>query len=181
MGMTTRKGTKLLWRTAIVAGAGAVLTIVLAVALPLDAPVVDAADSPIGPTTLPVANDGGVASLAEFSKVWSVDLGHNSAAPSEAAADAQQAQTPPPVIHVVGTIIEPGHSLAMILGDDGKTVFKNVGDVSEGAKITAIAIDSVTFDVSDKAIVYKVEKAPAVVAPTTGAALPPIITPSEDQ
>jgi hypothetical protein len=68
----------------------------------------------------------------------------------------------------------------MILGGDGKTVFQGVGDVSGGAKITAISIDSVTFDVGGKAIVYQVEKPPAPAAPPPSAA-PATVIPAEEQ
>ncbi|MGA2230835.1 MAG: hypothetical protein ABSH22_08040 [Tepidisphaeraceae bacterium] len=180
--MTTRKATQLLWRTAVLVVAAGVLTIGLAAALPLDTPSVDTADAAAAPATSPSDSlDGSLPALADFAKVWSIDLGHNVVEqPPPSAADAVLAATPPPTIHVIGTIVEPGHSLAMILGGDGKTVFQGVGDVSGGAKITAISIDSVTFDVGGKAIVYQVEKPPAPAAPPPSAA-PATVIPAEEQ
>src|ERR1700733_7664998 len=75
--MTHRKAAQYLWRSAAVAAGGAILTIALAVALPLNLPaeVVDQL-----PTTLPTADKsamGGIPSLSELVDVWSIDLGHN--------------------------------------------------------------------------------------------------------
>jgi hypothetical protein len=58
------------------------------------------------------------------------------------ASDASAAGAPS--IQLVGTIIEQGHSMALISGTSGKIQLKAVGESVDGAEITAIADDGLT-------------------------------------
>src|SRR5271163_4862156 len=107
--MKTRSARQLLWTAASAAAGGAVLTITLAVAVPLNLPL----DNPAAvPSALPsqisaVADD--IPSLADLSQIASIDLGHDSVAAASPAGPAAPEEAPLPDIHIIGTILEPGH------------------------------------------------------------------------
>ena len=63
-----------------------------------------------------------------------------------------------------GTIVEAGHSMAMVAGPGGKPMFLRVGDAVGGAKVVAITSDSVTFDSAGSSVVAPVEKLPPAPA-----------------
>jgi|GEM_PF-5258829 len=175
--MTQRTAERLLWKLAALAGAAAVLSIALAVAMPLELPAGDVAaqSASAGPVIHSQADD--LPSLEQLAKVWSLNLGHDIAAtaPPPTASDAAPL-TAPPDLHVIGTIIEPGHSAAMLIGPEGKTLFLHIGDNIQGTTITAIAMDSVTATVDGKPVVFKVEK-PAPPPPNPKQAI--ITTPGD--
>src|SRR5271154_612696 len=159
--MTKRRTRRLLWTTTAAAAAGSVLAIGLAMALPLDLPIDDVPPStPPGLAKSPATD--GIPSQAELEKVSAIDLGHDIVATATPGIDAAQSQIAQPDLHVIGTILEPGHCMAMLTGPDGKTIFLRVGDQIEGARIAAIAIDSVTVEIGGKPTILKVEKPPPV-------------------
>jgi hypothetical protein len=176
--MTTRTARHLLWTTTTIATGGAVLAVALAVTMPVDLP--DRNTSAAGPSTLPSHRNGSsddIPSFADLAKVWSIDLGHDVVATAPPPdADAAIAQ-PPSDLHVIGTVVEPGHSLAMLIGPAGKATFLGVGDQFQGATIVAIAVDSVTVEISGSRSILKIEKPPAPETP----AKPAVITIPEDQ
>jgi hypothetical protein len=175
--MTKRMAKRLLWSLSVAASCGAVLTIGLAIGRPLTLPAVQGASEQ---SMIPPSSRGdAIPPLSEWAKVWSIDLGHEGiASPSAPApgADAPATQIAPPDVHLIGTIIEPGHCMAILVGPDGKTVFLRVGDHVQDARISAIAVDSITVQANGKPMVFTVEKPPPDAAPK-----PAVITLPEDQ
>src|SRR5277367_1204000 len=113
--MTKRRARQLLWLTAATAGGGAVLVISLAAALPLDLPTNGAAPPALSGTEKTSPADG-IPSLPELEKVSSIDLGHELVASAPQSSAALLPQTAAPELHVIGTILEPGHCMAMLIG-----------------------------------------------------------------
>jgi hypothetical protein len=177
--MTIRRKRELLWTTAAIAAGVAVIVVALAATTALDLPDsgAAAAGSTIAPAGVQIGSADDIPSIDDLATVWSIDLGHDVVATGPApTADAASAP-PPPDLHVIGTIIEPGHSLAMLIGPAGKTLFIGVGEQFQGATIVAINNDSVTVEIAGARSVLKVEKPPASESP----AKPAVITTPEDQ
>jgi hypothetical protein len=174
--MKQRNARRLLWKLAVAAAGAAVLAIVLAAALPLDLPAEDAAPAAAAPIVANTPQKDAVPTLSQWANVWSIDLGHDVAAPPPPDVQTAPPPIPPPDLHFIGTVIEPGHSAAMLIGPAGKTVFLHVGDQVHGATIIAIAADSVTAQIDAKPVIFKLEK-----PPPPPSAKPAIITTPEDQ
>jgi hypothetical protein len=168
---------RLLWKLAVAAAGAAVLAIVLAAALPLDLPVEDAAPTAAAPIIADTPRKDAVPTLEQWANVWSIDLGHDVTATAP-PPDVQTAPAPnpPPDLHFIGTVIEPAHSAAMLIGPAGKTVFLRVGDQEQSATIIAIAADSVTVQIDGKPVIFRLEKPPPPPSPK-----PAVITTPEDQ
>ena len=69
--------------------------------------------------------------------------------------------TAPPVplnIHLSGTIVEPGHSQAIIVMPDGTEQLKNVGDEAGNARIDEIHDGGITVEYSGQQILLTVPK-----------------------
>ncbi len=74
---------------------------------------------------------------------------------------AVQAPTQPPpslALRLLGTVVETGHSRALLVGPDGKLQLKSVGDSLAGAEILRIGPDTVTVRHLDADVELKVER-----------------------
>ena len=74
---------------------------------------------------------------------------------------AVQAPTQPPpslALRLLGTVVETGHSRALLVGADGKLQLKSIGDSLAGAEILRIGPDTVTVRHLDADVELKIER-----------------------
>lgn len=91
---------------------------------------------------------------------------------STPAATQVAAIAPPmPPLHVAGTVVEPGHSAALIAAASGQTL-KHVGDDVDGATIIDIREDAITVKWNGGDVVVPVERAGAPAASRTSSSAP---------
>ena len=170
--MNFRMQKKVLWCATGVAGAAALAAIALAVALPLDLPPRDAGARLARGSW----SNAAVAGKNNVRDVWAINLRRPliDGAPSIAAApDPQPAIAGPamPLLHVLGTVIEPNHSVALIeVG--GKTQFKSVGDVVGDARIEQINGNGCVVSFNGRSVAIDVQRNAALGAMGTVAARP---------
>lgn len=80
-------------------------------------------------------------------------------APPPAPAPVVVPPPPPPLaVQLAGTIIEPGHNQAMLVGPDGKTELKSVGESSGSAKILEINQDNCVVQYLGSRVTLKIAK-----------------------
>ena len=98
--------------------------------------------SPVSPTTQAAFDS------AELRQVMQVDLRRSLRDPPPLPPPALPVARPfPPLdIKLAGTIVEPGHSQAMIQLSDGSVQFKSIGDSAGDAVIQQIEEGSVTVE-----------------------------------
>ncbi len=151
-----------LWCCAVASAAAAVAAVVFATATPL------ARVGPEGPAVSRALSDGkaldAVSASISFDDVRGVDLRRpldDAAIPAQAVATLEVAETNLPTLRLLGTIVEPGHSMALLADDAGKPQFHAIGDEVSGAKIVGIRDREITVQWGDKqvAIAQPVEPA----------------------
>lgn len=190
--MTSVRHIKLALMTAallmVAGGAASLFWAVLAV--PADAMTKPAglAQGGHNPAT-PRAN--GLPPLSDFAVVWERGLrGGVEAAPAVAVIEPPVEPAPatapatPPALRLAGTVVEPGHCLAMFLTPDSKLEFKSIGEEAAGARIVAITTSGVTVSFNGATFTLAID--PAIPPPTPAAAAaadpqPALSTPSASQ
>lgn len=66
---------------------------------------------------------------------------------------------PPPLnVRLAGTVVEDGHSRAILLNAEGKMEFRRVGERSGDAEVVAIEQDRVTLRYHGEPVVLKIER-----------------------
>jgi hypothetical protein len=131
-----------LWLTTAALAAAAAGAVAYTVLVPIDLPQI--ASTARGDTARPAAT----APAVDFQAFEDLDLRRPIADPVTTlpAASALAAFAPPlPVRLVTGTVIEPGHSYAVLSMTNGKTVLGKVGDRLSGAEVVAVNDGSVTL------------------------------------
>lgn len=63
-------------------------------------------------------------------------------------------------VRLLGTLVEPGHSRAILVGSDGRSVLKAVGENINDAQLLEIGPDSVTLGYRGTSVVLITPKAP---------------------
>ena len=152
----------LLWCIAGMAGGAAVLVVTAATIIPTDAPA-QAVHLSAGASAGPGKSELGPADLAA---VMDVELRRpfvDRPAPRPAPQVENSTEVIIPTFHLSGTIVEPGHSLALFTNAAGKTEFKRVGDQTQGAEVLSIRQDGATIQWNGRQIVLSVDR-PAVAA-----------------
>ncbi len=144
--MRLRTTRQVIWLGSAVLIAGAVLSVVMALLIPVNIEEVATPDAlkdssaatsqQIGPTD------------ADFANLWAVNLRQPlydaPASPTTAAVDpapvavAQPPPATPLMIRLTGTIIEGGNRFAILAMPDEKRILKRVGDQADGAEIIEI-------------------------------------------
>lgn len=169
--MTALRTNILLWLVAGLFTAGTVLTAAWAVfatdPVPADAGPQLRGATPAGP----VAADP---PLAAFEAVWDRELGQPLDPPTPppvapATRPAMAFAPPPPPAKLVGTILEPGYSMAIFARADGRPELRAVGESAGGAEVLRIESDAVTVRHNGRPLVLRVERATTVPAGTPNA------------
>jgi hypothetical protein len=141
-----------------------------AIAWPYAGPAVDArAHAKPGPAIV-VATLTDPA-LSDFAKVWDINLQRpliDHPAPAVAAPAAPIVARPPVGVKLIGTVIEPGHSVAIFIRTDGKTEVKAVGESVAGDQVLEIKPESATLRHGTDSVVLQREKIAKVVQPRKG-------------
>ena len=110
----------------------------------------------------PSARAGGTPTLAEFEEVWDVDLRRPLVDPAPAVTASsviRAAQAAAPIgLKLAGTVVEPGHSMAVFVTPAGKSELKAVGDKAGNAEVVDIQSDRVTLRYNGSPVTLKVEK-----------------------
>ncbi len=98
-------------------------------------------------------------SLASLEPLWLLDLRRPLYDPAPAAVvQAPKAPLVPLAVKLSGTVIEPGHSKALLSTSQGKTQLKAVGEKIEDVEILAIEPDAVTVLHDGSRVVLKLSK-----------------------
>jgi hypothetical protein len=156
--MTVRRQRFILWSIAAIFAATGAVCLAVSMLLPLDAgsrrlhPA--AAGGNAAPATQPVP------SLEEFARVWDGPLGRSAtastaqpAASAEAVpASAQSSTPPPPEFKLAGTVVERGHSYALLVTPDGRVEVRGVGEESNGGRVMEIGKTNVTLRVDGQLV-----------------------------
>jgi hypothetical protein len=157
--MTVRRQRLLLWSTAAIFAATGAVCLAVSVLLPLEAgwqrPQSGAA---VGNAVAPARR---IPSLEEFARVWDGPLGRSvevpasqPAASGEAvpAAAAQSSSAAPPAFKLAGTVVERGHSYALLVTPEGRMEVRGVGEESGGARVMEIGKSNVTLRVEGQLV-----------------------------
>lgn len=135
-----------LWAGAVALVGAAVLAAVWAVWAPRDA----RADAGTADVARPMARSSAATRalpLSSFEAVWDLKLQEPlfaSAPRNLPAASNPAAAAAPLALKLLGTIVEPGRSLAMLSTASGKPELRGVGEEIDGAQILQIEQDRVT-------------------------------------
>lgn len=83
--------------------------------------------------------------LRDFQTIWHRPLQQPLYDPPK--PDPEPAPEPPPLeLRLLGTVIEPQRTQAILLTGDGHMVFKSLGETIKGARITQIESEQVTVE-----------------------------------
>lgn len=148
----------LLWTAAAMLLAGALAAVVLAISLPFDAAQI----TPVSPA--PATQAASKArmgpTLEQLAEVWSRDLhqpldGRSSPSTQTAAGNGDGGE-----LRLVGTIVEAGHSYAMLVGGDGQVQVKHEGEMVGEYEVVQILQRSVQLRNGDRALTLQLPEAP---------------------
>jgi hypothetical protein len=148
--MTVRRQRFILWSIAAIFAATGAVCLAVSMLLPLDAgsrrlhPA--AAGGNAAPATQPVP------SLEEFARVWDGPLGRSATASTAQPASAQSSTPPPPEFKLAGTVVERGHSYALLVTPDGRVEVRGVGEESNGGRVMEIGKTNVTLRVDGQLV-----------------------------
>ena len=102
--------------------------------------------------------------LSEFEKLWDVDLRRPLVDPAPAVPAASVIRAAAPVVPIglklAGTVVEPGHSVAVFVNPAGRSELKGVGDKAGPAEVMDIQTDHVTLRYNGSPVTLRVEKEP---------------------
>ncbi|MCC6680513.1 MAG: hypothetical protein IT445_06380 [Phycisphaeraceae bacterium] len=166
MKMTVRNIKRCLWllATAALAATVVVVSFGLTPSIPDDSPGYqhqvegkDATDEPTAAGTTLLVSDRLTAK--DFKSVWSGNLRRPLYDPPPPSPEVKKAAAPPPMkFQLLGTILEPDRSQAIVTSADGQLVFPGVGDSVDGAVIKEITADSITVLYYDQSVTLSVPK-----------------------
>lgn len=150
--MTLRRQRQLLWfLNAALAVAVAAAAVALCRPLRVEVLMGPASAATDTPDTQPVPSVG---PLAEYAVIAERDLRRplEDPKPIEAAAPA-----PPKLsVQLLGTVIEPSSSLALLRTAGGQSKFLSVGDCLEGATVKAIGTNEATVEFAGQVVTLRV-------------------------
>src|SRR5437763_1585420 len=148
--MTVRRQRFVLWSMAAIFAATGAVCLAVSMLLPLDAGWRRPHPAAAVRNAAPAAQR--IPSLEEFARVWDGPLGRSAtppaaqpAASAEAVPASAQSSTPPPEFKLAGTVVERGHSYALLVTPDGRVEVRGVGEESGGAKVMEIGKANVTL------------------------------------
>ena len=102
---------------------------------------------------------------------WDMDLRRPLVEPATAklalAAPSPETSAANPTLQVLGTIVEPGHSIVLVRGDRGQTELLAVGDLVNGARIAEVSDLGVVVICDGKRLSLAIEP-PTPVLPQAG-------------
>lgn len=155
--MRVRKLRIVLWSLAAAQAVAGVGFLLAAVLVPYGATVADVQPEPVRTAR---AGQGGSSgpSLEQFASVWNRDL-RRALVDAAGAADASPTNQGPPVqFRLVGTVVELGHSYAVLIGSAGRMELKALGESLDGAEVTEIRDGSITVRHNGREVVLQVPK-----------------------
>lgn len=99
--------------------------------------------------------------LSTFGQVWSLNLrrpliDEPKVAPTPAKKRSKP--TPPLSARLAGTVVEPGHSIAMFITKNGKIELKGIGEKVGGAEVIEITSTGVSLKYHEKVIDLALEQ-----------------------
>jgi hypothetical protein len=161
--MTPRRIRLALSAFAVTAAGLAALVLVSGYFAPYDAGAPAAPGPATAAAARPAGQAGAVPALAEFEKLWDIDLRRPLVDPPPAVAAAAAIARPPagvaPVgLKLAGTVVEPGHSVAVFVNAAGRSELKSVGDKAGAAEVVDIQSDRVTLRYGGAPVTLKVQK-----------------------
>lgn len=144
--MTLRQIRLALWSTTAVAAVAWLVLIVVAVAWQPMPTTPDLAMTAQAKNTQEI-NLQNLPPIEAFERIWNLDLQQPlNDAPLEASQGAQVAASSAPLsCRLLGTVIEPGHTLALFVASNGQIEFKAVGEQIDNADIRQITAERVTL------------------------------------
>ena len=160
--MNNHRKRQILWLLTAITATGAITSLVVAFTLPYLPQ--DASNHPTTPLTNTTITSNNTASQsriipqATLRKAKSLDLRKPLFDPPP--PPEVKKPRPPLRIKLQATMVEPGNSMAMITGSDGKTTFKTIGDVIDNAEIIEITETQITVRYHDELVPILIEKTP---------------------
>jgi len=104
------------------------------------------------------APDGDVTGpLSDYADIWQRDLRKPLHDPKPVAKAAKPAPKPKLAVRLMGTVLEPGFTYAMLRGKSGETKFVGVGQSLDGAEVVEVAVSSATVRFHGDLITLKIE------------------------
>lgn len=153
--MKLHRTRRVLWAASAAFAALAGLVVYLALFVPLDQP-----QSAMPPNNRNSPSDHGTPpepTLASFEPHLKLDLRRPLHDPPPAPPPvAPQVAKPVLTVKLAGTIVEPGHSKAMLVTADGRTELKGVGQKSGDAEILSIEEKKITVRFHGEVVELKV-------------------------
>jgi hypothetical protein len=177
--MQMSKLRSILWLIGGMAAAGAVVTIVAAVALPLGSG--DDARSQGSNSNVPANNDHGPTTLplTSFESAWQMPLRRPLVdAPTAMVADISPG-TSAPTVRLIGTIVDVQHPRGIFLTGLSTVEMKTVGDTVGNEKILAIDENIATLESVAGTIILHREKKPFDPSGESYTAAAPASAPSD--
>lgn len=156
--MNARRARVCLWSAAAVLAAGAGAIAVAAILMPVREPKVRATPSLTKPGASASAES--LPPLKAFAAAWSLDLRRPLYDPPPGSVTAAKTAKPPPPLAVTltGTVVEPGHSLAVFSAAGGKVELKAVGESAGGAEVLEIGRDTAVVWHNGEQVTLRVPK-----------------------
>ena len=157
--MHTRNIRILLWSLTGLAAAIALGAITAAILLPYPTGNV-LPPSSIESVGVHSASTQSIPPLSAFDSVARLDLRRPLVDSPPPAKVTAVASNPPPALSIklVGTVVQPGHSRALLLLPDGKIEMKRVGEITASAQILEITKSTVTVSYLGSDVTLKLEK-----------------------
>jgi hypothetical protein len=152
--MTIHRQRALLWvASAAVAAAGA-LALALAALMPLDVPGGRGRARSAPASTRPGIERG--RTLEEFAAIWDKSLRTPADGVSPQARQASEKVVPtpqiPPPFRLAGTVVERGHSYALLVTPDGRVEVKAAGEECSGATVEEVMERAVTLRIDGRLV-----------------------------
>ena len=153
--LTYRKQRQLLWVGNLILGA----SVLLAVYWLAIRPVPVQAPSPGKSQNVPGVSAGAANSkpLTAYSSVWQRDLRKPlfDEATTTAAVSAPKTRLN---VTLMGTVVDPGYSYALLRSGSGQTKLVEIGQVIDGAELTEVNADTVTMKFGGETVTLQIQK-----------------------
>jgi hypothetical protein len=149
----------LLWMLSVtlIMGAAALMAYVLLYPPPPPQPV--AGDT--GPPLVLEAADETAIALSAFEGIWALQLRrplYDPPPPAPPPAPAPPPPPPPPAIHLMGTIVEPSHTIGIFVLQGGKMELRRAGEKAGDVEIVKVEAERATILHHGREIVLEIAK-----------------------
>ena len=134
--LTIRKLRRTLWLLAAAAVVSAFSVLMFGLTRPYSLP---GPDRPVSvPELAEASHESDAPALEHLSEVWALNLQRPLYDPPKPVIKKKEFKPPPLAVRLLGTVIEPGNSQAILMARDGQIHFMRAGDELDHVKIEAV-------------------------------------------